>query len=287
MSGSSLVLYWCAVGLYLGAALWVAGYIVRPSRFRPAVGRGLVALGFALHTAALVLLTVRSGNIPVNNVFESFVFLLWCMALVGIVIDAVYKLPTVGAFLLPVLAVLALKAVYFVDDRAALPPEVTLFWQLVHIVPIFLGFAAFAAAFVLSLMYLVQQRQLKVKVGGPLLDRLPSLEVLDRISALAILWGFPLLTIGIIFGLIWMRAQRLLLGSPHTDWKVLGGMATWVAYAVLLHLRLRSRLHGKRVAALTVASFVLVLITFAGGFFLGERHAFKTPTAQDTSVLTR
>ena len=287
MSGASLVIYGCAVGLYLAAALWVGGYIVRPLRFRPAVARGLVALGFGLHTAALVRLAMRSGNIPVNNVFESFVFLLWCMALVGIVIDAVYRLPTLGAFLLPVLAVLALKAVYFVDDRAELPRDVTVFWQLVHIVPIFLGFAAFAAAFVLSLMYLVQQRQLKTKATGALLARLPSLEVLDRVSALAVLWGFPLLTVGIIFGLVWLRAQSLLLGSPLTDCKVLGGTVTWVAYAVLVHLRLRARLHGKRMAALTVASFVLVLITFAGGFFLGGRHAFKTPAARPPSALTR
>ena len=287
MSQTSVLLYWCAVGLYMCGAVCAVGYLAMPSRFRPASGRGLVVLGLLVHTVALVLLAAGSGNIPVNNVFESFAFLLWCMTLVGVVIDAVYKLPALGAFLLPLLAVLALMAVHFVDDHAELPEAVTLFWQVAHIVPIFLGFAAFGAAFVLSLMYLVQQRQLKVKMGGALLERLPSLEVLDRISARAVLWGFPLLTIGILFGLVWLRTQHLLLGAPLRDWKVLGGMATWVVYAVLLHLRLGAKLHGKRIAAFTVVSFLLVIATFAGGFLVGGRHAFQAPSAQAPTELPR
>ena len=287
MSAALAPLYWCAVGLYGCAAVYAVGYILRPKRFRPTVGRLLAGAGFVLHTAALAVLAARSGNIPVNNVFQSFVFLLWCLALVGLVMDGVYKLPAAGAFLLAALALLALKGVYFVGDEAELPREITLLWQLAHIVPIFLGFAAFGLAFVLSLMYLVQQRQIKSKAAGALLDRLPSLEVLDRASGIAIAWGFPLLTLGILFGLVWLRSQHLLLDAPHRDPKVLGGFATWLVYAVVLHLRLRVRLHGRRIALLTVASFLLVLVTFSGGFFVGGRHAFRPPEAHPPSHLPR
>ena len=286
MNQASAALFWCAIGVYVCAAALMVGYIVRPTGFRRDAGRWLVRAAFGVHTIALVPLAVRSGNIPINNVFESFVFLLWCMALVGLAIEQMYNLPTVSAFLLPLLAALSVAAAWFVDDAAELPPGLSRFWLLAHVVPIFLAFAAFAGAFVSSVMYLVQQRQLKRKTAGALLDRLPSLEVLDTISARALLWGFPLLTVGILCGLVWLRARHLLLAPLHTDWKIWGGAVTWAVYAVLLHLRLRVRQHGKRIAALTVLSFALVLATFAGVFLVGGRHAFhpSAPGDPDTSM---
>ena len=155
-------------------------------------------------------------------------------------------------------------------------------WQMAHVVPIFLAFALFAGAFVASLLYLVEQRNLRTKNAIALLSRLPSLETLDAISAEAVRWGFTLLTVGIIAGAVWLRDQHLLVTPWFKDLKVLGGAATWLVYAGLVHLRLRTRQHGKRNAMLTVLSFALVLATFVGAFLAGAQHAFK-PADVDTS----
>ncbi len=267
-------LFWVATALYACAGVSLAAYVARPVESRRSAGRWLVRAAFAAHTAALLLLAARSGSIPLNNVFESFVFLLWCLALVGIVVDRVYKQPMVSAFLLPLFAVLAVVAVCFVDDKAALPPGISMVWQIAHAVPILLAFALFGCACMASLMYLVQQRQLKAKSAIPLLSRLPPLEVLDKMSGQAIRWGFPLLTFGIVASVAWLKAGQQLSVPWQEDLKVWGACLTWAAYAAILHLRLHSRVHGKRVAVLTVLSFALVVATFVGDFMLGGRHAF-------------
>jgi len=265
----------------------MAAYLLRAVPSRRSVCQWLVRAGFAVHTCALVPLMVKSGNIPINTVFESFVFLLWCMALVGLAIDQVYKLPMMSAFLLPLLAILSAIAACFVDDTTRLPPGLSVLWQTAHAVPIFLAFALFAGAFVASLLYLIEQRNLRAKSAIPLLSHLPSLETLDSISAEAIRWGFTPLTVGIIAGAVWLRDQQLLAAPWYKDLKVLGGAATWIVYAGLVHLRLRTRQHGKRNALLTVLSFAFVLATFVGAFLAGSQHAFKPAGAASTSSQPR
>jgi len=55
----------------------------------------------------------RIGNIPITNVYESFVSLLWCILFVYINLDYLYKLPSLDTFLLPVVTALSIWALTF------------------------------------------------------------------------------------------------------------------------------------------------------------------------------
>jgi len=271
------ILFSLAVLGYVGTAVCALGYVVQSATggFTPRAGRLIAVWAFSAHTLALIALSAGSRNLPITNVFESIVLFLWCVALVSIFADCVYNLPTLNAFLMPLVVVLAVGAIGFVERGPALAPGLKKFWLAVHIAPIFLGYGAFAIAGALSLMYLTQQSQLKSKAFGPLLSRLPSLEILDRLSARTVAVGFPLLTIGLILGFVWVRTSGALGEDWMMDWKVAGGVITWLVYAVLLHVRVARARTGKLVAYLTLAGFLLVLFTFLGTFMLGEKHGFK------------
>ncbi len=275
MADASLILFGAAAGCYVCAAACLAAFAARPLPARRAAGRRLLRVGVLAHTLALAADVVRSGDIPLDTVFQSFVFLLWCIALAGLVVDWAQNQPMVSAFLLPLLAVLSLAAVGFVDDRAALPPRLSRWWRAAHAAPIFAAFALFACAFAASAMYLLVQRRLKSRRGLGWVERMPSLEVLDAISGRAVRWGFALFTVGLTAGLIWYKTGQRLPSPLGKDLKIWGGSLTWLAYAVVLHLRVRARRHGRGVAWLTVWSFFLVLATFVGAFWQGGRHAFE------------
>lgn len=82
--------------------------------------------------------------------------------------------------------------------------------------------------------------------------------MIDRAIAL----GFPWLTLGILTGAIWAQNTwgRYWGWDPKEAW----ALVTWLFYLLILHLRPRRRWRGRRLAALAVAGFGIVLFTFAG-----------------------
>ncbi|GJQ58110.1 MAG: hypothetical protein SCALA701_09110 [Candidatus Scalindua sp.] len=175
---------------------------------------------------------------------------------------------------MPVITGFSIATVLLVGNKLSLTYELKKFWQFAHIIPIFLGYSAFTVSFILSIMYLTQERQLKKKAFGPLFESLPSLETLDALMWKTITLGFPLLTIGLASGTIWAKTSNILGELWYLDPKVLLGALTWLIYAALLHLRLGASFHGTKVALVTVIGFFVVVFTFIGPFFMGSKHAY-------------
>ena len=133
---------------------------------------------------------------------------------------------------------------------------------MTHMICSLLSYVAFLAAFFSGVLFLIQEWQLKHKRMGLLFYRLPSLEQLDRVNFLSVGWGFALLTIGFMAGL--MGEKRLLGRWWSGDPKEYLTLAVWCSYLALWLVRFRATLRGRRVALLSVLGFSLVLFTFVG-----------------------
>ena len=109
-------------------------------------------------------------------------------------------------------------------------------------------------------MYLLQFRALKRKDFGNVFRSFPSLESLDRMSAVALGGGLAVLTIGLMAGwsYTFTFGQGLALGDPDVGF----GLLTWAAYAGALALRVTPGGRGPRAAELTVVAFVACSIAF-------------------------
>ena len=109
-----------------------------------------------------------------------------------------------------------------------------------------LGEALFAVASCAGLMYLIQDDMIKKKKTGSLIRLFPSLRDLDRINHLCLVWGFPLLTLGVLAGSLW---ARIVWGS-HWQWdsKQVWTLLAWGSYGFLLHQRLAIGWQGRRAA---------------------------------------
>ena len=180
--------------LYFTSTVWSIGSIVYPHFFNKKVAKWTMMMGFFVHSGFLVFLGLESGNIPITNVYESFISLLWCVLFVYINLDYLYKLPSLDTFLVPLVTALSIWAMTFDGGNLAVTVSLKSFWLVAHIIPIFVGYAAFTVSFSLSIMYLTQQRQLKLKLFGALFNKLPSLEGIDKLMWKTLSLGFPLLT---------------------------------------------------------------------------------------------
>lgn len=102
---------------------------------------------------------------------------------------------------------------------------------------------------------------------------MPSQEFLEELVSRSIRVGYPLFTIGALFaGAIWAQAAW---GSFWSwDPKETGSLVVWLFYTLLIHQDIRGRWKGRRLAALSIAGFVVILVSFLGNLFFGGLHAY-------------
>ncbi|HHT9119432.1 MAG TPA: cytochrome C assembly family protein [Candidatus Hypogeohydataceae bacterium YC41] len=279
--------FWLIAVFYLFSGIWEVGHLFKPEGFRKQWVDLLPFTAFILHSLFVIYLAYRVQNIPVTNLFESVVFLTWCVVAVFNGVEYLYGVPSLGAFLFPLVTVLSFWVLSLGNNVFNAPHNLSKFWLIAHTIPLFMGYAAFAITFTLSLMYLTQQRQLKHKLFGPLLLGLPSLESLDRLIWKTLSFGFPLLTLGLVFGAFWVKHSNMLGPQWYLDPKVVMGTVTWLVYAGLLHLRIGVAMHGSRAALLNIAGFSLVLFTFLGTFFIGAQHGYKKVSKEEPVIIKR
>ncbi|QVL32433.1 cytochrome c biogenesis protein CcsA [Telmatocola sphagniphila] len=134
------------------------------------------------------------------------------------------------------------------------------FWGMFHGGLLLAASVCIMFGFVTSSMYLIQARRLREKRNPLTGMKLLSLETLERINRRSINIAFPLLTIGLLLGII--RAEKA--EAPETPWtafKILGSFGLWVVATLLMIARYRASLPARKLAWLTIAVFVLVIVT--------------------------
>jgi len=143
----------------------------------------------------------------------------------------------------------------------------------IHVFVIFIGYAAFALSFGVSIMYLIKTRHKEKGKDNAILNVLPPESVLDELSYKSIAWGFPFLTLGIITGAVWANYAW---GSYWTwDPKETWSLITWFIYAAYLHARITKDWRGKRAAWISILGFISLLFLYWGvSFILPSLHTY-------------
>lgn len=135
-------------------------------------------------------------------------------------------------------------------------------WPHLHVILASAGLSLLGVAGVAGVLFLAENRQLKAKRGGSLRRPLPSLEALDRVNVAALALGFPLLTFGVIAGMVWSDALtgRVWDGGAHATWT---GIA-WMIYLALVLARFAMGWRGREAAACAAAGFAFLLFAVVG-----------------------
>jgi ABC-type transport system involved in cytochrome c biogenesis permease subunit len=129
-------------------------------------------------------------------------------------------------------------------------------WGALHGWILLLATVGLCVGFLASMMYLVQAHRLRAKTLPGQGVRLYSLERLEAMNRRAIVLAFPLLTVGMLIGVVLMLQEHL---SGWTDPRVLASLVLWLAFAILLLLRFGYHLRGRPVAVLTIVTFALLV----------------------------
>ena len=262
---------------YVVAAIHSILAFVNKRRTLERITLGSLAFGFVLHTVSLVTDWTGEGHYPLFGLRETLSFLAWTLVIVYGLIIYRYRAQAIGTFTLPLVAILTFIASVTRDTSAsanATVTDVNSAWLFpIHTTLLIFAYAAFFVVFIASIMYLLQERELKLKTFSAIFHRLPSLTTINSIATTTVGVGWTLLTLGILTGMVWSSSRDNRLW--HNDPKEIFAVLTWLLYLALIVYRASAGWRGRRAAWLGVVGFALVLCTFFGARLLGGYHVFR------------
>lgn len=235
------------------------------------LGYGLLAAGFACHTILIGYAFVRFGSLPAHNLHQTLLMVGWAVTGFFLVFQYKFQLKVMGIYAAPLAAFVMIISSRLPVEPTQVQAHFRSFWLIFHVVIILIGDAAFAMACGVGILYLVQEHAIKYKKRGFFYRRLPSLELLDSTGYGCIVFGFTMLTIGLIGGFLYAKTiwGRFWSGDPKEIWSGI----MWLFYAALLHERLTVGWRGRKSAIMSIIGFVVLLFTFLGvNVFLKGHH---------------
>nr|YP_009315710.1 Cytochrome c biogenesis protein ccs1 [Trichogloeopsis pedicellata]SCW24368.1 Cytochrome c biogenesis protein ccs1 [Trichogloeopsis pedicellata] len=248
-----------------------------------------------------------NGYFPLSNLYESLIFLTWCLTLAQLTISQKINSQIVHAISLPVdlfiIAFTSLSLPTGMQQANSLVPALRSNWLMMHVTVMILSYALLLIGSLLSILFLIIAQGRRVNLRGDsigylvntssmtsqptyshnnnririeqknnmiinLESRMNFLESLDNLSYRTIGLGFPLLTLGIISGSVWANEAW----GSYWSWdpKETWALITWLVFAAYLHSRLTKSWAGKKPAVLASIGFFIVWICYLGVNFLGQ-----------------
>ena len=214
-----------------------------------------------------------SGYFPLSNLYESLLFLSWCLLFILKLIESKTNTKIIGAVVLPIILLIISFATLVLpkpmQSSSPLVPSLQSNWLMMHVSMMMFSYSILILGSLLSILMLVL---IKTKNSHLTLNSLVTnknlIINLDNWSYRTIGLGFPLLTIGIISGAVWANEAWGSYWSwdPKETWALI----TWLIFAAYIHARLSKGWVGEKVAILGSCGFFVVWLCYLGTNFLGQ-----------------
>lgn len=223
----------------------------------------------AVHFAALLAYARAFGALPLAGFAPALSSLAFLLGLLTLAIEWLTRESAIAAVVGPlvVLVMIVVLASGFGTAPAGQVQEGA--WFVIHVAASLLGLALMAVAFAAAALYLIQHRALKERRFGVTFQFLPPLEQLDRLNHLALLVGFPVLTLGVLLAARYVGDYSGGAGdkAAHLGW----GFLAWIVLGGIAAARFRGALSGRRAARASILGFgavaaaYLLLVVLGGG----------------------
>ncbi len=251
----ALRLYGMAFLLILISLLWAQRILYRLSLI-------LMIPGFLLQTTGLAARLLITARPPVTNLYETFVFVSWVAALLGLVLEWLQKRRLgviAGGFAAVLLLTISGRYALEGDTMGMLVAVLnTNLWLAVHVATVTVGYAGCVVAGVIGHVYILQQlvhRDEETLAG--------TYRSLYAILAFGLVFTF----LGTVMGGIWADQSwgRFWGWDPKENGALL--IILWLA--ILFHARLAGWIGRMGLAAGAVVSLLTVMLAWFGVNLLG------------------
>jgi magnesium-transporting ATPase (P-type) len=216
-------------------------------------------------------------GLPLSSWYDWYLVAAWVLAATYLGMLATRPTTSVGVFALPLVLLLVGVAYAFQNELPFPRDRALLSWGVVHGAMLLIGTVTVTFGFVAGLMYLVQSYRLKHKLPPRDGLKLPSLEWLQTVNKQSLWYSAWFIALGLVAGIILNAVKSSGQGPavPWTDSVVISSavLLAWLIAASLFEWLYKPAQQGRKVAYLTVASFIFLAVVVALLLFSPSQHA--------------
>jgi len=221
--------------------------------------RLILFITLLIHVFYLLARMIEYNHPPITNKFEIFSIIACSIAFSYFVLELLTDIRGTGAFIILFSLFFQLASSLFVTDTYIVPEVLRNKLLGMHVISALLGYSGITISAVYGILFIILYKNLKANKFGLVFDRLPSLEILEKLSFYSMVIGFVLLTIAIIIGILWLPAA--FPNFSYADPKLVSTLIVWVAYGVGIAMKLFGNLYGKKVILFSLIGFLFAIVS--------------------------
>ncbi len=226
------------------------------------------------HFFYLLIRTIAFNHPPITNVFEIFTVLAFAVSFSYFILELATDIRGTGPFIIIISILFQFISTIFIEDLTEVRMELQSNLLGSHVFSALLGYAGITISAVYGILYLMLFKEIKLNKFGLVFNRLPSLEVLEKLSFYAAVIGFSALTIAMTIGTIWLP-KAFPDNYSYTDPKLISSFVVWILYGIGIASKIFANWQGKKVITLSIIGFVIAIFsTMLTNFLAKSFHSF-------------
>jgi ABC-type uncharacterized transport system permease subunit len=223
--------------------------------------RPLLLSALGVHTLSIYARTMVHGHCLVYSPFEMMTLISFTVTLTYTIVEMSSHERGTGMFFIALALLLQTMSAMFTPSVIGGNPNPILQNLMVgiHISAALFGYTSFAISAVYGGLFLMLYHQIRSNKFGPFYQRLPSLQLLERMCEKSAIVGIIFLGVAIAIGLIYL--PKAIPGFKYTDAKLVATIAIWAIYTGALGAKYLMRVEGRKVIIISLVGFFGTLLS--------------------------
>jgi HemX protein len=226
-----------------------------------------------VHLVYLLLRTIEFNHMPITNVFEIFTVLAFSVSFAYFILELITDVRGTGPFIIIISILFQVISSLYIEDLLEVRDVLRSNLLGVHVISALLGYAGITISAIYGFLYLILYKDIKLNKFGLVFNRLPNLEILEKLSFYGAVFGFVLLSITITIGIIWL--PMAFPDYSYADPKLIGTFLVWLLYGTGILSKVFGKWRGKKLVSLSIIGFVIAIAsTMITNFMSRSFHSF-------------
>lgn len=236
--------------------------------------RLFILLTLFIHFTYLLLRNIEFNHPPITNKFELFTVLAFTLLFAYFILELISDVRNTGLFIIMVSLAFQTVSSFFIHDSYVVKEVLRNQLLGIHVISALVGHSGITISAVYGILFLIQYHSLRSRKFGLFFQKLPSLEVLEKLSFQSVIIGYSLFTISILIGTIWL--PKAFPDFNYFDPKLVTTLIIWLVYTFGIISKSVFKLFGKQVIVFSLVGFVFVILSMISTIlFANSFHTFK------------
>lgn len=226
-----------------------------------------------LHLFYLILRFYEFGHAPITSKYEIFSVLAFAVGFSFFILKLFTNVHRTGVFIISISMLFQLLSSIFIIDNYEVREILKNNLLGLHVISAMIGYAGFTVSSVYGVLFVILYKEIKLNKFGIIFNRLPSLELLEKLSFYSVVIGFILLSFAMTVGIIWLPSA--FTDFTYLDPKLISTSIVWLIFGTGILGKFAGNWYGKKVIKFFLIGYVLTILSmFLANVIFPSFHSF-------------